>query len=116
MTTLISQREQTARKTHRCSACGGDIAVGERYGIDLYVDGRDFYMWKIHLVCAALFRAFYDGYDDVGEGALRDVLADVTLQEVVQFCERYEQYRAAALALWHDVNGDAVEEDGNDSQ
>lgn len=47
--------EHTARKRHRCAACGGSIQPGDRYRAlfsldEDWHDGRFLY-WKAHLLC-----------------------------------------------------------------
>ena len=79
--TLIADTWQTARTNHRCSACEGIIAAGDRYRRQRLVDD-DPYVFKCHALCDQLWWFLHgeldlwdddalDPYDDVRPGLMR---------------------------------------------
>ena len=51
--TTLARRGHTARKQHRCSACGQPIPAGERYTTTVIIDDdeRKLVAYKEHIVC-----------------------------------------------------------------
>lgn len=58
---FCTRRERTARKDHKCFACGERINKGERYIRESGVEDGDFFDCKMHPEC----RAELDTWDDI---------------------------------------------------
>lgn len=74
MTTLISEREHTARKPHRCDECTTRIEPGQRYSLQVQSDG-ELLTYKAHVECLAAardYRQVCDLRDDDDSYPLRD--------------------------------------------
>ena len=82
-----SEVERTARKAHRCSACGGPIRSGERYTVHFSKYEGEVCSAKMCVACGAARQEFAEAHgSDYGSaslcqppalvGFLRDCIAD----------------------------------------
>lgn len=69
---LLSERQRTARKTHRCIWCGEPIAVGDRYISESSKYSGDFQFHRWHPECKEASHGFFaDGHEEFEPGEFK---------------------------------------------
>lgn len=92
---VLSRKEVSARKQHRCGYCGCAIEKGERYEEQRCVSGGSVYTFRAHLRCQSLCDKIWD-YVDPCEGMTEDDFGDAVQSLMSTFycpfhCDAWER-------------------------
>lgn len=91
---ILSVQKRQARKQYRCNSCRNVIEKGETYVATSFVDNRDIWTWRDHIICdkiAAIRIPYFSKWGDVvTDGWLNDDMDGAGFQDKDEYLKHLE--------------------------